>query len=202
MRHRLLVLSLLVAVPLTIIVESAEAKCLTIDEAANACRYPQGDAWCREKFSDGRRYAYRDNCQSSTQTASSQPAPPPPAPSRVAAPVTPKTPEQLKQEEIARLRAKVKSEQQQAQAERERREQEAQQQRAYAEQQAQQASQPPSDPCSHLYIGKVFEARGGIFMMKMKYVVLGFSSSSGQATITSLPDDGVWRQEVSCRQIP
>lgn len=133
MRHRLFARSLLAAVPLLIAVESAEAKCLTVDEAANACRYPQGDAWCREKFTDGRRYAYRDSCQAANQTASSQPVPPPPpSPTRVVAPAVPKTAEQLKQEEIARLRAKVKSEQQQAQA---KEEQDAQQRNAYAAQQ-------------------------------------------------------------------
>mgnify|MGYP001810289056 FL=1 len=51
MRHRLFARSLLAAVPLMVAVESAEAKCLTVDEPANASRYPQGDVWCREKFS-------------------------------------------------------------------------------------------------------------------------------------------------------
>ncbi len=65
------------------------------------------------------------------------------------------------------------------------------------EQEAQQNKRRAN--CEHLYIGRVFEGRGGVFGIKQQYIVEGFSKSSGRATIRGSNSD--YRQEVSCSDI-
>lgn len=54
--------------------------------------------------------------------------------------------------------------------------------------------------CDHVYVGKEFEARGGVLRLKNRYVVVGVSGRSSLATIRSKYSD--YRQEVSCYDIP
>ena len=54
--------------------------------------------------------------------------------------------------------------------------------------------------CDHVYVGKEFEARGGVLRLKNRYVVVGVSGRSSLATIRSKYSD--YRQEVICYDIP
>ena len=64
-----------------------------------------------------------------------------------------------------------------------------------------QAAQQRSTACDHVYIGRTFEGRGGVFGMQMTYEVLGFSASTQRVTITTRHDRGL-RQEISCHDVP
>ena len=54
------------------------------------------------------------------------------------------------------------------------------------------------DPCSHVYAGKTFTSSGNL--VSFTYVVLGYSSSTGRASIKDTRYGDT--QEVSCSQIP
>lgn len=54
--------------------------------------------------------------------------------------------------------------------------------------------------CQHVYVGRVFEAKGGILGIKQQYKVLGFSSSTGKVTVR--PYNGGSAQEGYCSEIP
>lgn len=51
----------------------AMAKCFPDASARNDCRYPKGDSWCAEQ-SNGKPYAYSDNCLATLSGASSLPS--------------------------------------------------------------------------------------------------------------------------------
>lgn len=57
-----------------------------------------------------------------------------------------------------------------------------------------------STACDHVYIGKEFEARGGVLRLKQRYIVMGVSERSGLVTIRGKHSDH--RQEVTCLDIP
>lgn len=62
------------------------------------------------------------------------------------------------------------------------------------------ASQPQRNTaCDHVYVGRVFETRGGVLRMMQSYRVVGVSQHSGMATVTG---SGGYPQEVSCYDIP
>jgi len=56
------------------------------------------------------------------------------------------------------------------------------------------------NPCKHVYVGKSFEGRG-FLGMRTTYIVLGFSSNTGKATICPTNDKS-YTQEIYCSQIP
>ena len=57
--------------------------------------------------------------------------------------------------------------------------------------------------CAHVYVGKQFSGKGGIFNMKWRYEVVGFSVSTGKVTITEVSDPKrQFRQEITCQEVP
>lgn len=67
-------------------------------------------------------------------------------------------------------------------------------------QQAQRQQQQRNTACDHVYVGKEFEARGGVLALTQRYIVMGVSHRAGLATIRGKHSD--YRQEVSCYDIP
>ena len=57
--------------------------------------------------------------------------------------------------------------------------------------------------CAHVYVGKQFSGKGGIFNMEWRYEVVGFSVSTGKVTITEVSDPKrQFRQEITCQDVP
>lgn len=59
------------------------------------------------------------------------------------------------------------------------------------------AQQNAYNPCKHVYVGKVAQTTG---WLKLDYTVMGFSPSSGKASIRYKHDGNM--SEISCSQIP
>lgn len=54
--------------------------------------------------------------------------------------------------------------------------------------------------CNHVYVGKQFEARGGVLGLMNQYIVVGVSPQSQLVTIRSRNSD--YRQEITCSDVP
>jgi TPR repeat protein len=109
--------------------------------------------------------------------------------------------EKEKQEQLAR-EIKRQEEERQKKAEEEYRR--AEEERRLAEENERQRQREEEErrnaqACAHVYVGKVFTYRGGIFQMEWQTEVIGFSPTTQQVTIR---DTDGYTQTVSCSAIP
>lgn len=80
----------------------------------------------------------------------------------------------------------------------EKRQEEARRQEEEARRQAEIERQQRA--CNHVYVGKQFEARGGVLGLMNQYIVVGVSPQSQLVTIRSRNSD--YRQEITCSDVP
>lgn len=104
------------------------------------------------------------------------------------------------QNRTAEERRQAEQAQQDRAAEERRRAEQAQQDRAAEERRRVEQAQR-NNRCAHVYVGKVFTARTG-FGLDEQFEVIGFSSETGQATISNVSSNGSHRQEIDCATIP
>ncbi|WP_304334222.1 WG repeat-containing protein [Conchiformibius steedae] len=72
--------------------------------------------------------------------------------------------------------------------------------RFYIDKQGRYIANGYADACRHVYVGKVFFARLGMFMSK--YEVLGLSSDTGKVTVREVDNSFDPRHEINCYQVP